>query len=230
MSLNSTTFSSANELVTVFSQRIADTLKQAISEKGSATLVVSGGSTPLPLFKALSARQIDWANVTITLADERWVEANDAASNEKLVTENLLQEKAAKARFVSLKTKHENAEDAVEELTATFSDIGLPFDVVILGMGEDGHTASLFPCSDQIEAGLDLNSPAMLIATQPKTAPHQRMSFTLRALVSSAHVFLHLTGQKKLDVLNHALEHSTDLEKPIKAVCDKANVELMWAP
>ncbi|MFT5542674.1 MAG: 6-phosphogluconolactonase [Glaciecola sp.] len=230
MSLNSTTFSSANELVTVFSQRIADTLKQAISEKGSATLVVSGGSTPLPLFKALSARQIDWANVTITLADERWVEANDAASNEKLVTENLLQGKAAKARFVSLKTIHENAEDAVEELTATFSDIGLPFDVVILGMGEDGHTASLFPCSEQIEAGLDVNSPAILIATQPKTAPHQRMSFTLRALVSSAHVFLHLTGQKKLDVLNHALEHSTDLEKPIKAVCDKANVELMWAP
>jgi 6-phosphogluconolactonase len=230
VSLNSTTFSSANELVTVFSQRIADTLKQAISEKGSATLVVSGGSTPLPLFKALSARQIDWANVTITLADERWVEANDAASNEKLVTENLLQGKAAKARFVSLKTIHENAEDAVEELTATFSDIGLPFDVVILGMGEDGHTASLFPCSEQIEAGLDVNSPAILIATQPKTAPHQRMSFTLRALVSSAHVFLHLTGQKKLDVLNHALEHSTDLEKPIKAVCDKANVELMWAP
>lgn len=230
MSLHTTTFNSASELVTVFSQRIADTLKQAISEKGHATLVVSGGSTPLPLFKALSARPIDWEKVTITLADERWVDATDAASNEKLVTENLLQNKAAKARFVSLKTPDENAEDAVEKLTATFRDIGLPFDVVILGMGEDGHTASLFPCSAQIEAGLDVNSPAMLIATQPTTAPHQRMSFTLRALVSSAHVFLHLTGQKKLDVLNDSLAHFTDLEKPIKAVCDRAKVELMWAP
>lgn len=230
MSLQTTTFSSASELATVFSQRIADTLKQAISEKGHASLVVSGGSTPLPLFKALSVRAIDWSKVTITLADERWVDANDAASNEKLVRENLLQDNAASARFIALKTSHENAEDAVAELTSRFNEVGLPFDVVILGMGEDGHTASLFPCSAQIEAGLDVISPAILIATQPKTAPHQRMSFTLRALVSSAHVFLHLTGQKKLDILNHALEHSTDLEKPIKAVCDKTSVELMWAP
>jgi 6-phosphogluconolactonase len=230
MSLKITTFSSANELATVFSQRIADILKQAISEKGKASLVVSGGSTPLPLFKALSVRAIDWSKVTITLADERWVQSTDAASNEKLVRQNLLQGKAAAANFIPLKTAHNNAEDAVEQLTATFMKVGLPFDVVILGMGEDGHTASLFPCSAQIEAGLDVNLPAMLIATQPTTAPHQRMSFTLRALVSSAHVFLHLTGQKKRDVLQHALEHSIDLEKPIKAVCDKTTVELMWAP
>lgn len=230
MSLKTTIFGSASELVTVFSQRIADILKQAISEKGQASLVVSGGSTPLPLFKALSARSIDWSKVTITLADERWVDASDAASNEKMVREVLLQDKAAAATFIPLKTAHDNAEDAVEQLTAAFNEVGLPFDVVILGMGEDGHTASLFPCSAQIEAGLDVNSPAMLIATQPTTAPHQRMSFTLRALVSSANVFLHLTGQKKRDVLEHALAHSTDLEKPIKAVCDKASVELMWAP
>jgi 6-phosphogluconolactonase len=230
MSLKITTFSSANELATVFSQRISDILKQAISEKGKASLVVSGGSTPLPLFKALSIRSIDWSKVTITLADERWIESTDAASNEKLVRQNLLQDKAAAANFIPLKTAHNNAEDAVEQLTATFMKVGLPFDAVILGMGEDGHTASLFPCSAQIEAGLDVNLPAMLIATQPITAPHQRISFTLRALVSSAHVFLHLTGQKKRDVLQHALEHSNDLEKPIKAVCDKTTVELMWAP
>jgi 6-phosphogluconolactonase len=230
MSLKTTTFSSASELVSVFSQRIADTLKQAISDKGHASLAVSGGSTPLPLFKALSVRGIDWSKVTITLADERWVDANDAASNEKLVREILLQNNAAKANFIPLKTAHENAEDAVEELTATFSKVGLPFDVVILGMGEDGHTASLFPCSEQIEDGLDISSPAILIATQPTTAPHQRMSFTLKALIESAHVYLHLTGQKKRDVLNNALEHSTALEKPIKAVCDNTSVELMWAP
>jgi 6-phosphogluconolactonase len=230
MSLKTTTFNSANELVTVFSQRIADILRQAISEKGKASLVVSGGSTPLPLFKALSERAVDWSKVTITLADERWVDSTDAASNEKMVRQNLLQDKAAVANFIPLKTEHANAEDAVEPLTATFKKVGLPFDVVILGMGEDGHTASLFPCSPQIEAGIDVNLPAMLIATQPTTAPHQRMSFTLRALVSSAHVFLHLTGQKKRDVLNHVLKNSTDLEKPIKAVCDKTTVELMWAP
>ncbi|WP_412972911.1 6-phosphogluconolactonase [Glaciecola sp. MF2-115] len=230
MSLKTTIFNSASELVTVFSQRIADTLKQSISENGVASLVVSGGSTPLPLFKALAVRSIDWSKVNITLADERWVSPSDAASNEKLVREVLLQDKAASANFIPLKTAHDNAENAVEQLSATFSKVGPPFDIVILGMGEDGHTASLFPCSAQIEAGLDLNSTQTFIATQPTTAPHQRMSLTLRALVNSKHVFLHLTGHKKREVLEHALSHSTALEKPIKAVCDNTEVELMWAP
>jgi 6-phosphogluconolactonase len=230
MSLKTTTFNSASELVTVFSQRIADTLKQAISDKGVASLVVSGGSTPLPLFKALSVRSIDWSKVNITLADERWVEASDTASNEKMVREVLLQDKAAAANFIPLKTAHENAENAVEQLSSTFSKVGPPFDIVILGMGEDGHTASLFPCSAQIEEGLNVESSAIFIATQPTTAPHQRMSLTLRALVSSEHVFLHLTGHKKREVLNDALANSTALEKPIKAVCDSTDVELMWAP
>ncbi|MBF7072596.1 6-phosphogluconolactonase [Glaciecola sp. MH2013] len=230
MSLHTHTFATSNELVTVFSQRIADTLKQAISEKGQASLVVSGGSTPLPLFKALAAMPLEWSKVTITLADERWVDSADSASNEKLVRENLLTGHAASANFIPLKTHHSDANEALEQLSATFTNLGLPFDIVILGMGEDGHTASLFPCSEQIEAGLDVNSPAMLIATQPTTAPHQRMSFTLRALVSATHVFLHLTGDKKRAVLMDALENATDIEKPIKAVCDKSSVELMWAP
>jgi 6-phosphogluconolactonase len=230
MSLHTNTYDTPQTLVVAFSQRIADLLANAISEKNSATLVVSGGSTPLPLFQALSSIELDWSKVTITLADERWVDNTDAASNEKLVRENLLQNKASSANFVPLKTQDEDASNAVEGLTQTFTEVGLPFDVVILGMGEDGHTASLFPCSEQIEAGLDVNSPAMLIATQPTTAPHQRMSFTLRALVSAANVFLHLTGEKKKAVLLDAIENATDIEKPIKAVCDKTSVELMWAP
>jgi 6-phosphogluconolactonase len=230
MSLHTNTYDTPQTLVVAFSQRIADLLANAISEKNSATLVVSGGSTPLPLFQALSSIELDWSKVTITLADERWVDNTDAASNEKLVRENLLQNKASSANFVPLKTQDEDASNAVEALTQTFTEVGLPFDVVILGMGEDGHTASLFPCSEQIEAGLDVNSPAMLIATQPTTAPHQRMSFTLRALVSAANVFLHLTGEKKKAVLLDAIENATDIEKPIKAVCDKTSVELMWAP
>ena len=230
MSLSTHTFENSDELVTVFSQRIADTLKQAIAEKDQATLVVSGGSTPLPLFKSLCQRDLDWSKVVITLADERWVDAQHSASNEKLVRENLLQQNAANATFISLTTNDELAADAVEEITSRFASVSQPFDVLILGMGEDGHTASLFPCSEQIEAGLDTNSSAMFIATQPTTAPHQRMSLTLKALISSANIYLHLTGEKKKNVLEDALANYTEIQKPIKAVCDRADVQLMWAP
>lgn len=230
MSVSTHTFESSEELVTVFSQRIADTLKQAIAEKDQATLVVSGGSTPLPLFKSLCQRDLDWSKVVITLADERWVDAQNPASNEKLVRENLLQQNAANATFISLTTSDEFAFDAVEQVSSRFGSVNQPFDVLILGMGEDGHTASLFPCCEQIQQGLDTSLPAMFIATQPTTAPHQRMSLTLKALISSSNIYLHLTGERKRNVLEDALANYTEIEKPIKAVCDRADVQLMWAP
>ena len=126
MSLSTHTFENSDELVTVFSQRIADTLKQAIAEKNQATLVVSGGSTPLPLFKSLCQRDLDWSKVVITLADERWVDAQHSASNEKLVRENLLQQNAANATFISLTTNDELAADAVEEITSRFASVANP--------------------------------------------------------------------------------------------------------
>jgi 6-phosphogluconolactonase len=107
--------------------------------------------------------------------------------------------------------------------------VKMPFDVLILGMGEDGHTASLFPCSKELQAGLDLNSGKKYIAVQPTTAPHQRMSLTLPALLASSHIFLHLTGSAKQAVVAQALA-STETQMPIKAVLDRANVQLMWAP
>ena len=104
-----------------------------------------------------------------------------------------------------------------------------PFDVLILGMGEDGHTASLFPCSEQIKAGLDMHSGQTLIAVQPTTAPHQRISLTLPALLNSRNIFLHLTGDKKKAVLDQALSADDSLEMPIRAVLQNADVELIWA-
>ena len=97
-------------------------------------------------------------------------------------------------------------------------------------MGEDGHTASLFPCSEQIQAGLDRSSNARYIAVQPTTAPHQRMSLTLDAILTSQNIFLHLTGVGKQAVLDQALAGDDPLEMPIRAVLQNADVELMWAP
>ena len=229
MSLQTHEFVSKDALNTEFAAKITDILQNAIAQKGNASIIVSGGNTPKPLFAQLSNADIDWEKVTISLADDRWVDVADDASNDKLVREHLLVNKASKATFISLKHDFVDAVDAVSACEAAINDVQMPFDVLILGMGEDGHTASLFPCSEQLQAGLDLNSGKKYIAVQPTTAPHQRMSLTLPALLASRNIFLHSTGESKKAVIAKALE-STESEMPIKAVLERANVQLMWAP
>ncbi len=230
MPLSQSLFESPEALNAAFADKIIGILKTGIATNGRASLVVSGGRTPVALFNRLSNTELDWSKVDITLADERWVGGDDDASNAKLVRTHLLINKAAVANFVDLKTAHENAEDAVTACTAMLADMHTPFDVLILGMGEDGHTASLFPCSAQIEQGLDMNTEQAFIAVQPTTAPNQRMSLTLRELLKSRHIFLHLTGETKKAVLEKALSGSDEKAMPIRAVIHRADVELVWAP
>lgn len=226
--MKQTIYENAEALTQDFAQKIVAILKAAIASKGKASLLVSGGRTPLPLFRALSQADLDWSKVAISLADERWVSADDDASNEKLVRANLLQGKAAAASFIGMKTAHDDAADSLAELNARYEQMSWPVDVLILGMGEDGHTASLFPCSEQIQFGLSTKDK--LLAVQPTTAPHQRMSFSLDALLQSEHIFLHLTGESKKRVLEQALAGDNQLEMPIRAVLQNADVELVWAP
>lgn len=230
MSLIIHEFDSPESLTVQFANRIVELLEHAIASKGKASLVVSGGSTPKPLFMLLAKTDIAWHKVTITLADERWVKSTHQDSNEKLVHENLLTNKAAAAEFVSLTTDAIEAQSAENEISTRIDAIDTHYDVVILGMGEDGHTASLFPCSEQISDGLNMSRKLSAIATRPTTAPHQRMSMSLAKIVGAKNIFLHLTGAKKKAVLQDALANYTELEKPIKAVCEHAPVELMWAP
>ena len=230
MALNENLYADRAELNQKFGDQIVALLEQAIETKGNASLAVSGGSTPKPLFAYLSQQVMAWDKVTVTLVDDRWLPQSHENSNEKLVKENLLVANAQGANFVSLLTSDDNAELAEQEVSRRLDAIDKHFDVLILGMGEDGHTASLFPCSEQLSAGLDLSRELSAIATQPTTAPYQRMSMSLATIVNAHHVFLHLTGETKKQVLQEALAHNTILEKPIKAVCDNTQVNLMWAP
>lgn len=230
MALTESIYSSSDELNQAFAKKILALLSQGIEQNGRASLAVSGGRTPVALFKTLSANEFAWDKVDITLADERWVEPTDDASNEKLVKTHLLVDKAASANFVPLKTSHSNASDAVVACTDAYLSMQNPLDVLILGMGEDGHTASIFPCSAEVNAGLDLTTDATFIAVQPTTAPHQRMSFTLKALLQSKKTFLHLTGDSKKQVLQNAIDGSDETEMPIRAVLSGTDVELVWAP
>lgn len=221
-------YDTKDALVADFSEKIVAILSESIKQKGAASMLVSGGSTPLPLFKALSEAELDWSKVTISLADERWVAPTDPDSNEKLVRENLLQNNAAVANFIGMKTPHADANEGIEDLSERYSAMSWPADVLILGMGGDAHTASLFPCSEQIEQGLTTDE--RLLAVQPTTAPHQRMSFSLSALVQSKNIFLHLTGENKKTVLDQALASDDVRAMPISAVLKNADVELVWAP
>ena len=196
---------------------VAATLVSAIAERGSATLVVSGGTTPVGFFELLSHKALPWAQVSVLLADERWVAADDAASNEKLVRQHLLINAARSARFIPLKTADEQPEQAASALDRQLSALGT-FDLVILGMGADGHTASLFPGADTLAVGLDLQSGKQCIAVTPPCAPHRRLSMTLPRLLDSRQIFLHITGDEKRAVLAAALDGGEASALPIAAL------------
>ena len=209
---------------------VARDLRSAISERGEASLVVSGGSTPRPFFEDLSQRPLPWSHVQVTLADERWVSPDDDASNERLVRQHLLVKKARKAKLIGLKTPAATPEEGREACEQALERIDRPFDVVVLGMGGDGHTASLFPDAAELEAGLDPSSSQTCLAVRPPEAPHPRISLTLAALLNSRRLILHITGDEKMAVYKRASEPGPATELPIRAVLESGRVEVWWAP
>ncbi|WP_342804484.1 6-phosphogluconolactonase [Alteromonas sp. M12] len=229
MALIETKYSSVELLNQDFSSQIADILKQGIAKNGRASLAVSGGRTPAAMFNQLSKQDLEWEKVDVTLVDERWVDESDPASNAAMVKRELLINKAAVANFFGLKTSEADACDAVSFLNTNLSKIKTPFDALILGMGEDGHTASLFPCSEQLEQGLNTNLDSDYIAVTPTTAPNQRMSLTLKSILNSENIFLHLVGESKKRIIDIAQQSDDALEMPIRAVFNNTDVKLIWA-
>lgn len=213
--------------------RVADLLRQAISQRAKAALVVSGGSTPAPFFDALSRQELDWGRVTVTLADERWVPPDHEASNEGLVRRHLLRNRAESAELLGLYTGHGSAADAQQVCSERLErNVALPFDAVVLGMGKDGHCASLFPRAEGLKEAVDPDSKRLCAAVRPASAPHQRMTLTLNALLSSRNIFLLITGAEKLDVLERALAPGPPEEMPIRYVLRRSRppVAVFFAP
>ncbi|MBL4822233.1 MAG: 6-phosphogluconolactonase [Colwellia sp.] len=218
-------FDTREQLDLALADKVSEILQQAIALKGKASIAVSGGSTPKGFFKVLSNKDIDWKKVTITLADERWVDINSDASNTRLVHENLLQNKASAAKFFHLKQGEELSEEILADLNIAANNALLPLDVLILGMGEDGHTASLFPCSAQIKQALDSNNKNALMAVEPTTAPHQRITFSFASLSQSKNIFLHLCGDNKKQVLAKALNGDDVFDMPIRKFLQTDNID-----
>ncbi|MFK7830432.1 MAG: 6-phosphogluconolactonase [Congregibacter sp.] len=209
---------------------VAGALRDAILLRGKATLVLSGGSTPKGFLVALARRELDWDKLFVTLVDDRWVASGHSDSNERLVQENLLTGVARAAHFLPIVTDAPHPELALEVITEKLAGLGTA-DVMILGMGGDGHFASLFPDSAALEAGLELQSGQSFIAVDPPLAPHARMSMTLPRVFDTRRLILHIVGDEKRAVLEQAAREKDPLRLPIAAVLNAVSpsLEVYWA-
>lgn len=207
-------FADPAELARALAGRVADELAAAIHARGRALLAVSGGRTPARFLAELSKARLGWGAVDVTLADERWVPPDDERSNERLLRCHLLVGAAAAARFVPLWRAGLAPESAAAALELEFA-ARLPFDVLVLGMGDDGHTASLFPGGDHLEAALAPRGARRLLPMRAPGVPEARISFTLPALAAARSLHLHIEGEAKQAVLRDALR---DGELPIARV------------
>ncbi|BCL74646.1 6-phosphogluconolactonase [Jeongeupia sp. HS-3] len=230
MSLQWHEFASKAQLDIALAAHIAGQLKAAIETRGGASLAVSGGRTPAGMFAALSQMPLDWRRVNITLVDERWVQPDHADSNEKSVRQHLLQGLAAKANFISLVNGAATPHEALPAIEARLAIFPSPIDVLILGMGDDGHTASLFPDAVELEAAC--RSDAMLAAVTPPVAPHQRITLTLPTIANAREVIVHITGEGKKALLQAALVEDKPVQQqfPIRRVLDRvvATKSVFW--
>jgi len=220
----------AETLAAKLSQSVAQNLAETLNEHERASLVLSGGSTPLPFFKQLSQCELEWDRVDVTLADERWVPESDPDSNARFIKENFLVDKASSARFFSL-YRDGDPVMAIAEVENALQEIEQPYSVVVLGMGTDGHTASLFPQTEGLEEALDLGSNAILATMAPASVPQVRISFTRAALLKSRYRYLHITGEKKRQVLSGELDSDTP-SLPIASFFEKhlPPISVYWSP
>jgi 6-phosphogluconolactonase len=222
-------FDDHDKLAEAAADLIAGALLEGVMIRGWASLAGAGGSTPAPLYRLLAHRDLPWAKVGVTLTDERFVDPVSPQSNQRLFSETLLAGFARKAAFMPLMNPAPSPAEAAEAVDKDVRAL-LPFDVVLLGMGEDGHFASLFPHSPALALGLDAEADAVVIpipAALP-APPQSRLSLTLAALLQSKLIVVLITGEAKRAVLERA---QSDSALPISAVLNQGRVpvRILWA-
>lgn len=193
--------SQAEALAAAVAEALSEARAATPGDAGSRTLAVSGGTSPRRFFESLSRSPLDWNAVDVTLVDDRWVPEHDAASNATLVRSTLLQNAAASSRFLPLVDVSRELEQQVARLNR--DPLYRQPDVAVLGMGEDGHTASLF--ADAPEWAAVLGATNRYVTVHPVVAPHARISLSMDALINTRRLFLLISGARKRQVLDQAV-------------------------
>ena len=208
--------------------RAGDVLFRAGEPSDGAVLVVSGGRSPVAFFQHLAKQELDWSKVVVTLADERWVPVEHADSNAGLLKQYLLKGPAAKAQFLSLYSAAANVEQAAEQADRLLAELP-PIDVLVLGMGDDGHTASLFPDSPNLVEALQADGTRRCWPMLAPSVPRQRLTMSRALLASARHKILSISGQSKLTTLNAALASNDVAAMPVRAFL-QPTLEIYWCP
>jgi 6-phosphogluconolactonase len=222
-------FSDKQQLADALADAVAGNLKAGVASRGAASLAVSGGSTPARFFKALSERaDVPWDKVTVTLVDERWVDEASDRSNGRLVKANLLKGRAAAAKFAPLYQGGD--EPDASAAGAVQRQVPQPFDAAILGMGNDGHTASFFPGGDSLAEALTTEGP--VVAIQAPGAGEPRVTLTLKVLLASKALYLHIEGEEKVATLRLAEAEGPVEAMPVRAILRQTQTPLTiyWCP
>ncbi|AKO97243.1 MAG: 6-phosphogluconolactonase [Marinovum algicola] len=205
--------------------KLAGELRAALEHEDRVLMAVPGGTTPGPIFDDLCAADLDWSRVDVMLSDERWVPEDSERSNTRLLRQRLLVERAAAARYLPLYLPGDAPEERLEELEANITP-RLPIQVLVLGMGADMHTASLFPGADKLAEALDPKAPALMAMRAPG-APEPRITLTAPVLDGAMSKHIIIFGAEKREALERA-RHLKPSEAPVAAVLSQAQVH--WAP
>lgn len=228
----------ADQAAEAIARDVAERLRQALAQRGRALLCVSGGKSPVALMQALSRQALDWPRVQISLADERCVPVGHADSNAALVQAHLLQGAAARAKWVPLLAQQAEPLPPPSQLPqlSQAADCAMralgPADVLILGLGSDGHTASIFPGMAALAQALDAHSPLACMPVEqdcvPPQAPYARITQTLAQLLQARHIVLPVSGADKLKLLHQACERQ-QLRYPISFVLHQSKAPVaVW--
>jgi 6-phosphogluconolactonase len=204
--------------------KIAGELGSALRGNDHASLCVPGGTTPGPMFDALCAADVEWERVHIFLGDERWVPETSERSNTRLVRERLMVNRAAAARLVPLHLEGMGLEEAIPRLTEALEP-ELPISVLLLGMGTDGHTASLFPGADRLDEAMASDAPPLMAITAPG-AQDPRLTLTLPVLQGAMSIHVLIVGPEKREALER-VRNLKPAEAPVAAILPEATVH--WA-
>jgi len=226
-------YSQAADMVSAVTDVISQNLKQAIRSKGKAQMLLSGGSSPRPVYEALSNSNLAWDKVSIGLVDDRWVKPGQHGSNETFILQTLMQNKAETSTFLGLKSEQLTASQGVTHVNKIYQSNFDDIDICIMGMGTDGHTASWFPYSQGLKEALDIDNKSMVCSIDAKGCPvagdmTERITVSLPVIMSARHVFLLISGQEKRDVFENAANKNV-FAAPVNALfAAGARLTVFW--